>query len=247
MVKLVALNNQQHRKLRVDPAKIEEQGADLHMVPVVTSEFLKLVVHFPILFTKNAETGQFVSVCLMGLEEGENLFWQGGKMHCIYTPLNITRHPFFVGQDEQSGDQYVLCIDEQSEVLSELHSEALFDEQGQATDYLQKAQARLAELINGEQASHDFIEVIKQMDLMVPLSLDITYADGESRKIKGVYSVDEEKLANLDGEKLTLLRDAGYLSLIYTQLASLGQIYNLIDKKNQRLGETSPWFKASGA
>ena len=246
MAKLVALNPQHHKHLRVAPEKIEEQAADLHMLPVVTSEFLKLVVNFPILFSKNAETGEFVSVCLMGFEKGENLFWKGGEFHTLYTPLNIARHPFFVGQDDLSGDNYVVCIDEDSPMLSELHSESLFNSQGQPSEFLENAQNTLAALIDGQQQTQAYIHHLLGLNLLVPLSLDITFEKGESKSVKGLYSIDEEKLAALSAEQLASLRDKGYLSLIYTQLASLGQIYQLIDLKNRKQGETSPWFKASG-
>jgi hypothetical protein len=247
MAKLVALNSQAHNMLRVNTEKIAEHGADLQMIPVVISEFLKLVVQFPILFSKNVETGQFVCVALMGLEEDENLFWQNAQFNSIYIPLNIARQPFFVGQDEQSGDDYVVCIDLQSNTLSESPSEGkqelLFDPQGAASVYLQTAQSLLAQLINGEQQTTEFIQTLLIHELLVPLSLDITFEDNRSCKINGLYSVDEDKLASLDVGVLTELNAKGLLQPIYTQLASLGQIYALIDKQNRRNAETSPWLK----
>ena len=246
MTRLVAIDNHIHRNLTVDPAKAQEMGADLHMLPVVTSEYLKLVVQFPILFTKNADTGQFVSVALMGFQPGENLFWQEAKLETLYTPLNISRHPFFVGKDEQSGDNYVMCIDTDSAAVSDTHVEPLFDQQGKASDYLKGAQDTLSQLIAGERDTLAFIQTLNELQLLVPLTLEITFENGESTKVKGMYSVDEDKLGVLSADELKRLRDAGYLSLIYTQIASLGQIYALIDKKNQRNNQTSPWFKAAG-
>ena len=246
MAKLVALNNQLHKSLRIDPARGEEQGADLHMVPVVVGEFLKLVVNYPILFSKNAETGQFVCVALMGLEEGENLFWQAGQYDSIYLPLNIVRHPFFVGQDEQSGDDYVMCIDVESDAVAPSHAEALFDDQGQATAYLQNAQGILAELIQGEHLTLEYIKALMEHQLLTPLKLDITYADGATSQVNGLYGIDEARLAELTPDTLAQFQQNGYLQGIYTQLASMGQIYALIERKNRRKAEPSAWFKAAG-
>ena len=250
MAKLVALNSQAHKKLRVNTEKVAEHGADLHMIPVVISEFLKLVVQFPILFSKNVETGQFVCVALMGLEEDENLFWQNAQFNSIYIPLNIARQPFFAGQDEQSGDDYVVCIDLQSNTLSELPSEGeqelLFDPKGAASPYLQTAQSMLARLIDGEQQTAEFIQTLLKHDLLVPLCLDITFEDKRSCNINGLYSVDEDKLTGLDVSVLIELNAKGWLQPIYTQLASMGQIYALVDKKNRRNAQPSPWFKAEG-
>lgn len=246
MPKLVALDNQVHGHLKVDPTKVEEVGADLHMLPVVITEFQKLVVQYPIVLSKNEQTGRFVCVALMGFEEGENLFWYGGRLDGIYTPLNIARHPFFVGHNQEGNDNYIVCIDEESPCLSELHTQALFDETGEGTAYLHSAQAILAELIQGETQTNRWIQILLKLELLVPLTLDITFENEEIKKIKGLYSIDEDKLNSLSGQTLKKLQDEGALQAIYTQLASLGQIYSLIDKKNQRLSQGSHWFKATG-
>jgi hypothetical protein len=246
MTKLVALSNKIHQSLKVDQYKVEETIADLHMLPVVVTEFAKLVVQFPIAFTKNADTGQFVCICLLGFDVGENLFWHAAKFDSIYTPLNIVRHPFFVGQDKQTGEDYVVCIDEQSPTLSSDNGHAIFDEHGQATHYLHEAQQILAQLLQGEKATEDFIACLLKHNLLVPFKLDITFADHSEKQIKGLYSVDEEKLGQLSPAILSELMAADYLSAIYTQLASLGQIYALIERKNQRLKTTSPWFENAG-
>lgn len=250
MAKLVALSNTVHQSLTVNQDKAEEQIADLHMIPVVMSEFLKLVTQFPILFSKNADTGQFVCVTLMGLDEGENLFWQNAQFNSIYTPLNVARQPFFVGQDEQSGDDYVICIDAESTAVTDTATgeaqQALFDSKGQPTTYLSSIQSILAQLIQGEQQTRDFIQQLLSYQLLVPLSLDITYENAQTSKVNGLYSIDEEKLQNLGGEQLAQLNQQGFLQPAYTQLASLGQIYALIDRKNKRMATPNPWFKASG-
>ena len=250
MTKLVALNNRIHQGLYIDANKAEEQIADLHMLPVVLSEFQKLVVQLPILFSKNAETGQFVCVTLLGLQAGENLWWQDAAFQGIYTPLNVARQPFFVGQDEQSGDDYVICIDMDNAAVAEQasagHDQRLFDDEGKVSDYLLKAQDTLARLIQGEQHTAAFIQHLLKFKLLLPLALDITFENKQSSQIKGLYTIDEDKLQALSGEQLAELNQQGYLQAAYTQLASLGQIYALIDRKNKRLAMPNPWFKASG-
>lgn len=245
MSKLVALNPLHHRHLKVDTKKVEEYGADLHMIPVGVNEFAKIVAQFPILFTKNAQTGQFNCIALTGFEEGENLFWQNAQFDSVYIPLSVMRQPFFVGQDEQSGQDYVMCINELSSVLSKTEGEALFDENGQATPFLAQAQECLAQLVSGEQQTFDYIQMLNDLKLLVPLSLEFTFVDDQSRKIQGLYSIDEDKLKQLDGKTLEKLNSSGSLQLMYTQIASLAQIYVLLNKKNQKLGEVDPWFSAA--
>lgn len=246
MSKLVALNPLRHRQLKVDPKKAEEYVADLHMIPVVVNEFAKLVAQFPVLFTKDAQTGQFSCIALTGFEEGENLFWNNAQFDSVYLPLTVRRQPFFVGQDAQSNQDYVMCVNEESRCVGKTCGEGLFDENGQATDYLVQAQACLSQLVAGEQQTRDYIRTLIEEDLLVPLSLEFTFVDGQSRKIQGLYSVDEDKIKQLSGDTLASLNQSGSLQFIYTQLASLAHIYVLLNNKNKRLNTSDPWFNAAG-
>lgn len=245
MAKLVALDNQSHRNIRVDTSKVEEAGADLNMVPAFVTEFLKLVVHYPILFSKNAETGQFVCIALLGFEEGQNLFWKNAKWNSIYTPLSITRHPFFVAEDDLINGNYLVCIDMDNQAVNQKHGERLFNSDGQTTRFLELAQSSLIELLEGEKQTTELIEVLLSLDLLVPLALDITFNDGENKMIKGIYTVDEDKLDNLTRDGFETLKNSGFLQSVYTQIASLGQIYTLIHNKNLRDEQLSPWLKES--
>lgn len=250
MTKLVALNNRIHQGVYIDANKAEEQIADMHMLPVVLSEFHKLAVQLPIVFSKNADTGQFVCVTLMGLEEDENLYWQEAAFQGLYTPLNVARQPFFVGQDEQTGDDYVICIDMDHPAVAHTkcsgHDQPLFDIDGKASDYLLKIQDVLARLIEGEQQSATYIQQLLKFSLLMPLALEITFDNKQSNKIRGLYTIDEDKLQALSGEQLAQLNQGGFLAAAYTQVVSLGQIYALIELKNKRLAKANPWFKESG-
>lgn len=232
MSQFVALHNQLHQSLRIDTQHIEALGAHQNMVPVVLSEFLKLVVHYPIVFTKNAETGNFACVALLGFAPGENLFWNQNQWHSIYTPLHIMRQPFFVGEDQGNS---IICIDTESACLTSGSGEAIFDLQGQETGYLQQVKTRLAELINGEPQTLQFCKTLLDLNLLMPLALDINFANHQQQRVQGLYTINEETLAQLNAEQLLTLQQQGYLKSIYTMIASLGQIYALIQKKNDRL------------
>lgn len=235
MGKLVSLSKELHKHLKVDPDKVEALGANLRMVPVMLSEFSRLVVQYPIVLTKNQETGQFVCVVLFGFETGENLFWQNGAWQGIYTPLNISRQPFFIGLDDQDSNQPLMCIDTESECLQSGEGEALFDNQGNETAYLTKMQSILAQLLDGEAKTQQFVRKLQQLELLTAVRLEITFANNESQRVEGVYTVDEKKMDALAQQDLIELHALGYLGPIYTLLASLGQIYALIDRKNTLL------------
>lgn len=242
MAELSLLNPNTHQDLKIDQNKVEEIGADLHMIPVVVSEFMQLIVHFPILFTKKVDTGQFSCVCLTGLQEGENLFWQNASFHAIYIPLNVTRHPFFVGQDESLSQNQVICINTECDSVSKSTGQALFDDIGQPTQFLTNAQNKLAQLLEGEKQTAAFIDSLNEFELLTPLSLDITYESGEKAVLRGLYTIDEDKLNQLDSASLAIMYQREHLQLSYTQIASLGQIYALINMKNQRKSQPSAWL-----
>ena len=236
MGRLVALDNRSHRDLRVDPEKVVAQGAKLHMVPVVLSEFLKLCVQFPIVFTKNADTGRFVCVCLFGLSRDENLFWRNGRWDAIYTPLHIARQPFFAGAGKVDSE-FVLCIDAQNDSLQQDSGDRIFDEQGNETPYLQKAKAILSALLTGETETQRFIDKLLALNLVQPMRLDIEYANRQSLRVEGIFTVDEERMKALAPQALVELHTLQYLAPVYTMMASLGHIYALINRKNALLAD----------
>jgi hypothetical protein len=226
------LDPQAHCDVKIALDKTQAVSEILNMVPVVLSEFANLVVQFPILFSKSTETGQFVCVALMGLEKGHNLFWRNNQFDSIYLPLNITRQPFFAGQADNHTDEHVIVIDLDNPAIAK-KGEALFSTEGKATPYLKQMQSQLYLLAEGQYETSTFIEKIIEFDLLVSLKLDITYENGHKHTVNGLYSIDEEKLSELLDEQLLDLQHSGYMRLIHTQLASLGQIYALIDKKNK--------------
>lgn len=234
MNQFVALHPQAHQQLRIDSRLIEAQGAQQRLVPVVLSEFLKLVVDYPIVFTKNADTGRFVCAALLGFDERENLFWQAEQWQSIYVPLHIQRQPFFIGEEQ---GQTLVCLDQHSPCISREQGELLFTAQGEETLFLQQAKAILAELVKGEQETQEFIHKLLQLNLLTPMALEISFANGQSTRVQGLYTIDEARLAMLSDEQRLELHALGYWQPIYTLLASLGQIYALIHKKNARLAQ----------
>lgn len=234
MQKLVALNASQHQDLRINTTAIESVGAQERMIPVVLSEFIKLSVVYPIVFTKNADTGQFTLVALTGFEAQENLFWQDGQWDAIYLPLNVSRQPFFIGA-EAGTQRHLICVDLASPCVSQEDGERIYHEDKSETAYMATVRQRLSALFNGEKEVAAFTEKLIELDLLVPLSLEITFADDSKHTVNGVYTIDEEKLQKLDKVVIGELHEQQYLRPIYTMINSLSHIYSLIQRKNQRL------------
>jgi hypothetical protein len=229
MNRLIALNSAAHRNLRVNPEQVHPHAAQLNMVPVVPGEFLKLCVQYPIVLTKNGTTGQFTCVALFGFEKGENLFWKQDRWDALYVPLQVSRQPFFLGSDK------LVCIDTMHPAVQESLGQALFDQSGAETAYLQQSKQMLAALLDGEEQIDRFIRKLLALDLIRPMRLEIEFANRQKQRIEGLYSVDDARLKELDGEAVAELHSLDYLAPIYTMLASLGHIYSLVQRKNQLL------------
>lgn len=250
MPQVQALNMKQHRRIQIDTAAARKQTASTRMMPVMLSEFQKMAIEYPILLTKNGETGAFVTVGLFGLEDEENLFWQAGDWEAVYRPLNLRRHPFLIGKNDnkQHADDhdYLLCLDMDNPAVSGKTGEALFDKSGAPTPFLQDMQKVLADLIAGEVQTQNFIDTLLDLKLVTPISLDITLANQEHIRAEGMYSIDEDRLNALGAETLHDLLQRGYLAPIYAMIISVGQIYALVQKKNLLVSEPSPWLQNAG-
>jgi len=241
MANLVAVDNKNHLKVQIDTSKLALHGAKLNMIPVVLSEFSSLAAQYPIALTKNGDTGEFVFVALLGFEAGENLFWQNDEWQGLYLPLQIRRQPFFVGNPDannqiaEKGD-HIVCIDKQSPAITAEGGMALFDERGLDTEFFQQTKACLAHILSGEVDNKNLIESLQKMDLLQSMSLEITFANQESKRLNGLYTVNQDTLAKLNDEHILQLHKLGLLASIHTMVTSLGHVQTLIDLKNKRLG-----------
>jgi len=241
MTQLVAVDNKNHLNTRVDLSKVAQHGAALHLVPVVLSEFIHLAVQYPIVLTKNGNTGQFVFSAMLGFEKGENLFWQQEQWQGLYVPLQIRRQPFFIeasihqNNNEQHNNELTVCLNTESPALSNLVGEALFEVDGQESAYFRDVKANLSLLIMGEKENELLLKSLTSMELIQPISLDITFANQSSTKLTGLYTIDQDKLGSLTNDQVISLYHTGLLPSIYAMVTSLGQVHALIDLKNKRL------------
>jgi hypothetical protein len=113
--------------------------------------------------------------------------------------------------------------------------EALFTEEGNQTPYLEDSIAGLEAIHAGHEHNKVFVQALLANDLLEPFTLEITLNDGSNNQLLGFYTINEEKLRDLDGDTLSRLSKEGYLQAIYMQIASFARVRTLIDKKNALL------------
>lgn len=241
MNNLIAIDSHLHRNLAIDNKKIEQHGAHLNLVPLVVAEFTHAASQYPIVLTKNEETGQFGFAALTGFEMGENLFWQDQQWQGLYLPLQIQRQPFFIGASQESNnDAYQVCFDADSPALCQgdepsENGQLLFTQDGAETEYFQHAKQCLSQLLQGEKANEQLLQQLTELQLIQPMSLEITFANEQNKRINGLYTIDKDKMSQLSQESVFKLFQTGMLESIYAMLTSLGQLYALIERKNRQL------------
>ena len=123
------------------------------MCAVVLNEIPRLVIEYPLAFTRHGETGQYICVALFGVDPDRNLYWQAERWNSVTVPLNVGRQPFFVGMADnpaagEGAKGLVTCIDLENPGVQTSAGEPLFDANGGETPYLRHKLALLAELID---------------------------------------------------------------------------------------------------
>ncbi|MEJ0043400.1 MAG: SapC family protein [Rhizomicrobium sp.] len=226
MTNVVFLDKEAHRDLRVQSGTSNEFPDDQRFVQVVVNEFPLLVVHHPILLTKDSDTGAFICGAVFGFDAAENLFRDEPD---AYRPLNLRRIPFFVAG---GGD---LAIDLDNPRVGTQKGQRLFDDGGAPTAYLQGVIAALGELRPGAEMTKIFIDTLLKLKLIGPIDISLRFDDGETRNLLGLYTIDPDALRELPDATVVELFRRGYLNLIYLMMASLKQVPVLAQKKNRLL------------
>ena len=239
MPKLVNLDRVAHLKFRVQEERAFSVCRNLTMCPVILDEIPRLVVEYPIVFVKNGEAGKYISVALFGADPEVNLYWREDRWNSYSVPINIGRQPFFVATTDNTIGAagpagLITCIDVENPAVQTEVGEALFDESGKETPYLRHKLALLAELVDGEQRSEQFVEKADSLGLIRPIQLELRAPGAEPRKISGLHSIDEPKLRALDGATLAELNSSGQLHAMHAMLSSLGQL-QILARRSGRL------------
>jgi len=193
-------------------------AARANSVPLNAAEFPLAARHYPILFTGGEPA---IGIALLGLRDNQNLFvgadgaWETGA----YIPAYIRRYPFIFMAGEEDG-RYILCLDENPELLTaEDDGQKLFAE-GEPTEVTTRA----LDFCKAYQQQSDYTRklggLLAQHGLLTANRANVTLKSGESLALGGFRMVDAKALDALDDAAFLELRRAGALPLIYAQLFS---------------------------
>jgi len=219
------LDMERDANLHVSAPKHFRFAANTNAIPLLVDEFAMAAAHYPIVF---AAGDQPVPAAVVGLKQDNNLFldeeglWLGGS----YLPAYVRRYPFLL-MDDPDKKQYVLCIDETSDMLAEQGEYDLFKD-GKATAFTQSAMSFCATLRQQGEATDEFVKALKDYNLLMANDAQVDMPDGSKIQLAGFQVIDPKKFDLLPDNVYLSWRRKGWIGLIYAHLLSSQRWQNLI-------------------
>lgn len=214
------------RHLGMVQAEVSPEG--VHFVQIIAAEFTTAAATCPIFLTKNPETGQFYAGAMFGFEPGENLTRGEGSVRAAFLPLDLERQGYFLSPEG-------VAIDPAHPRFVEGRGAPLFEKDGQPSQALRRIQHVLGQLSVGVPDTDAFIQSLVALGLVEAIDVDLSFDDGRSLSLAGLYTVSLDALGELNDEVVLSLFRRGHLQLIYAMAGSLKQVSVLANLKNERL------------
>lgn len=231
-----------HRLKRLKAPSNYEMTRAMHVVFTIAAEFPQVCVEHPIIFVHTGEKlpdgKEMISpVTLLGLVVNENLrVDEAGQWIGRYVPAFIRRYPFLTAP-MQGQELPSLFVDMAYEGFNDTEGDPLFDVEGKPTQSLRQVVDFMEQFDREQWRTRLFCERLLQLDILQPMTADATLPNGESIKVEGFLSVNEDKFSKLPDETVIELHRSGMLMLIHAHMLSLAQVRGLVDLKAKRLAD----------
>ena len=236
--KPVLLNREKHRTRRIQPSASFAFARNANSVYLAGMEFTEACKEYAVVFTRQAG-GKVAPVVVLGLRQRENLFVDGeGRWTAAYIPAFVRRYPFVLA--ELPGEQMGVCIDEAFPGLNDRDGEALFDDKGNNTPFLQNALDFLQRYQAEYVRTQAFCQKLEQAGLLMEMSARADLVDGRTFTVAGLLVVDEKKLHALPDEQVLALFRTGEMHLVSMHLLSLSNLHRLVDRMARLPGAAAP-------
>ena len=234
MSRYEVLDREKHRQLRIKTGYGAALGDAVMYVMTYPMEFRDVQGCYPILFTKDPNTGGFFAAAVLGFDRDQNLFLEDDGWDATYVPAMVQRQPFLIAKrGENDTDAPVVSLDLDHPRVSQDDGEALFEADGSPSEFLNRKIALLDKLHRGLQHGQGFVETLIKHELLEQITLDFTFNDGAKQTVEGFYTIAEERLYQLKGDALESLNQAGYLQPIFMAVASLSRMRDIIERRNR--------------
>ena len=233
------LESVKHRGLKLMPLVDHAVASRMQASFLAAAEFTHAAREYVIVFVRSQVEGkaQVHPIVMLGVAEGENLFVaaaDGSAWDARYVPAYVRRYPFWTTEVDATKTQAVL-IDAWWRGFSETEGEPLYEADGQPAKRLLEAIDHLKRYDFEAERALAFCARLVELDLLREMTITATLPGDKPLALDGFLAVDEPKLLALPDAQVAELHRNGMLGLIYTHLASLGNLQALLDRKARRM------------
>ncbi len=236
----VQINNIDHAGLRVSPRAGAGFGDAANQALVFPAEFEELQREFPLVFRRR-ETG-LQAYALLGLDRDENLFLSDDHWTSRYVPATHRRGPFSIGIARNAANpatgEPMIHVNMDDPRVGDDEGLPLFLEHGGNAPYLNHISGVLRLLFQEMETAPAAYAALDEAGLLTEVTLSIDVSEDRRYTVPDVLVVDVERLAAMTGEPLERLYGSGILRLAILAAASLGNVQQLIARKQALLGPT---------
>ena len=221
----VSKDNHRYKRLLPTPSYVYAQK--MAIVPLVGVECAQAVHNFPIVFTPYGES--YVLMGLLSLQPDRNMFVTAdGKWLGSYVPAILRQYPFAVGLPAEGGEP-LLCVDEDSGLISDTDGQPMFEIDGSPSEIMRKVIDFVSELERNRAGTIRAVNMLVKHNLIIPWDITLRAPDGQGQqKVNGLFRIDEAAMNALPPEDFLEIRQAGALPIAYAHLLSLNCIENLV-------------------
>lgn len=233
MANITPIKKETHQNIKIAAKRDLSHVENQHIAPITAPEFSQAGTSYPVVLVKDQGSERYRSVVMLGLEAGENLYHKDDSWNAVYIPQSIAMAPFSLGLDPEKEKTLTACVDLDSKFVGEDQEHELFDAEGNDTDFLKGVQDSLGRLYDNEVMNEKFIKELLDNDLLMELELNVNFASGETKKLVGLYGIDEKKVQALSDDKVLDFHKRGLFIPIHAMLGSVGQVNRLAQLRNQ--------------
>ena len=219
------LDRTKDKDLRISRPKHFRFATKTNAIPLLVDELPIAAAHYPIVFAAGPMP---IPAAVVGLKNDSNLFvnaegqWRDG----CYLPAYVRRYPFIL-MDDPAQKQFVLCLDEASDMIGKEGEFPLFEGET-PSKFTQSAMEFCAALRQQGEATDEFVKALQAHDLLRPNDAQVAMSDGTRLQLSGFLVVDPQKFDALPDNVFLEWRRKGWTGLVYAHLLSSHRWQNLV-------------------
>jgi hypothetical protein len=228
---IMILDKEKHKDLRLKVDNNYHIFSNTNALPIAGVEFIEASREHAIAFINYQNEG-IIPVYILGLRENENLLLNpDNSWKYRYIPAFVRRYPYIMVEPNEEGKS-VICIDADYEGINDPNGDSIFIQEKDEIKPgppLESAMQMLQDFNTQLTRTREFTKRLEEYDLLQEINPRINLADGRDFSLGGIYTIDEEKLLELEDEKALALYRSGEMAWIYNQLGSISNLLRLAE------------------